>query len=208
MDRTFHGSRAWVVRVAGAALMASTLVAPSANAVTLNPPPPDFESCHGSGRQTICTGNRVEPGHVEPTGILCFEGEPGEFELVDVSQSTFQHATRWYDADGNLVRRETKEVWAGTSWVSSTTGDGVRYHQSQTIIDLLATPGDLGVVRETTTGVINFLVPGRGAIVRNAGRTVFGFDGTLEFSSGPQAILDYFGGDAAALQPICDALRG
>jgi len=208
MDRTFHGSRTWTLPVAAAALLASTLAAPSANAVTLTPPPPGYETCHVSGQQTICTGNRVEPGHVEPTGFLCFEGEPGEFELVDVSQSAFQHATRWYDADGNLVRREIKDVWAGTSWVSSTTGEGVAYHQSQTIIDVLETPGDLGSVREATTGVINFLVPGRGAIVRNAGRTVFGFDGTLEFSSGPQAILDYVNGDADALQPICDALAG
>jgi hypothetical protein len=208
MDRMFHRSRAWAVRAAAAALLASTLAAPTANAVTLTPPPPDFETCHGSGQQTICTGNRVEPGHVEPTGILCFEGEPGEFELVDVSESTFQHATRWYDADGNLVRREIKEVWAGTSWVSSTTGEDVRYHQSQTIVAVFGVPGDLGSATETTTGTINFLVPGGGAIVRNAGRTVFGFDGTLEFSSGPQAILDWVSGDADALQPICDALAG
>jgi hypothetical protein len=38
---------------------------------------------------------------------------------------------------------------------------------------------------------------------------VIGFDGTVEFRSGPQAFLDYFvEGDASALEPLCDALAG
>lgn len=208
MDRKLHGTwRAWLARIAGATLLASLAAVPSANAVTLNPPPPAFERCQGSGPGTVCEGNRIEAGHVEPTGIVCFEGTAGEFELVDVSESVFQHAARWYDADGNLVRRQIKDTWFGTSWVSSTTGEGVRYHQSQTVVDVLAVPGDLGSATETTTGSINFLLPGGGSIVRNAGRTEFSFDGTLEFTSGPQAILDYFlNGNTAALQPLCEEL--
>jgi hypothetical protein len=208
MDRNLGGAgRSRVACIAASVLLVSAIAAPTASAGTLNPPPPDFERCHASGKQTICEGNRVEPGHVEGTGIVCFEGTPDAFELTDVSGGVSQHAARWYDADGNLLRRLVSDLWLGTSWINPNTGEGVRYHQSQTVIDVLAVPGDLGTTTETTTGVINFLLPGAGAIVRNAGRTVFSFDGTLEFTSGPQAINDYFlNGDTAALQPLCDAL--
>jgi hypothetical protein len=208
MDRNLGGAgRKRASRIAATVLLVWAIAAPGASAVTLNPPPPDFERCHASGQQTICEGNRVEPGHVEGTGIICFEGTPGAFELTDVSDGVSQHAARWYDADGNLVRRQISDLWLGTAWVNPNTGEGVRYHQSQTVIDVLAVPGELGTATETTTGAVNFLLPGGGAIVRNAGRTVFSFDGTLEFTSGPQAINDYFlNGDTAALQPLCDAL--
>jgi hypothetical protein len=208
MDRNHGGAgRKRASRIAATVLLVSAIAAPGASAVTLNPPPPAFERCHASGQQTICEGNRVEPGHVEGTGIICFEGTPDAFELTDVSDGVSQHAARWYDADGNLVRRQISDLWLGTAWINPNTGEGVRYHQSQTVIDVLAVPGELGTATETTTGAVNFLLPGGGAIVRNAGRTVFSFDGTLEFTSGPQAINDYFlNGDAAALQPLCDAL--
>ena len=85
----------------------------------------------------------------------------------------------------------------------------VSYRMSVTYSDELAVPGDLGTAVETTIGVVNFVVPGHGAIARNAGRTVISFDGTVEFRAGPQAFIDYFvDGDLAALQPICDALAG
>jgi len=186
-----------------------TLTVPAAaRGASHTPPPPDFERCHGSGNQTICSGNRVMDAVFEPTGILCGSGAEA-FEIWDDGGTVSQQAIRWYDADGNLTQRMIKNTWFGSAWINPETGARVPYRQTNHIVDVLATPGDVGSATNTTTGVVNFIVPGQGAIVPNAGRTVFSFDGTLEFSSGPQAILDYFlDGDTAALEPICEALRG
>jgi len=66
-------------------------------------------------------------------------------------------------------------------------------------------PGDPSAT-ETTRGEVNFTVPHMGAVLLNAGRTVFGADGTLEFSAGPQGFIDYFNGNTAALTELCTAL--
>ena len=185
------------------------LVAPaSTSAATLNPPPPDFERCNFLGSQTICHGQHVIPAEGGPTGIFCGSG-PDEFEIVDRPDTLMGEVTRWYDADGNLVARKIHRVYLRSEWTNPLAGTAVSYRMSVTYSDEFAVPGDLGTAVETTTGVVNFVVPGHGAIVRNAGRTVISFDGTLEFRAGPQAFIDYFiDGDLAALQPLCDALAG
>ena len=185
------------------------LVAPaSTSAATLNPPPPDYERCQSEGNQTICHGQHVLPAVGDPTGIFCGSG-PDEFEIVDHPDTLMGESTRWYDADGNLVARKIHRVYLRSEWMNPIAGTAVSYRQSVTYSDEFVVPGDLGTAAETTTGVVNFVVPGHGAIVRNAGRTVFSFDGTLEFRAGPQAFIDYFvDGDLSALQPLCDALAG
>ena len=192
--------------LASGALLAGLFAASPASAVTLNPPPPDWERCHPGGNGTVCVGNLTSDAGLEGTEIVCGSG-PDAFEIVDDGGSVLQHAERWYDADGNLVRRLLKSAWLGSAWINPETGARVPYRQTNVTVDSLAVPGDFSSTTSTTTGVINFILPGGGAIVRNAGRTIFGSDGSLEFSSGPQAILDYFlNGNAGALQPICDAL--
>jgi hypothetical protein len=190
---------------AGALLVGLFAVSP-ASAVTLNPPPPAFETCRPGGNGTVCVGNRTSDAGLEGTGIICGFG-PVAFEIVDDGGTVLEHFERWYDADGNLVRRLSKSTWLDSAWINPDTGARVPYRQTNVTVENLAVPGDFASATATTTGVINFVLPGGGAIVRNAGRTIFGPDGSLEFSSGPQAILDYFvNGNAAALQPICDAL--
>jgi hypothetical protein len=205
---SFLAARGLRATFASGALLAGLLAAAPASAVTLNPPPPAFESCHTGGNGTVCVGNRTRDGIFEGTEIICGSG-PGAFEIFDDGGTVIEHFERWYDADGNLVRRLLKSTWLDSAWVNLDTGARVPYRQSNVTVEVLAVPGDFGSARTTATGVVNFVLPGHGAIVRNAGRTVFGADGELEFSSGPQAILDYFlNGDTAALQPICDALSG
>jgi hypothetical protein len=196
------------VGLAAAGLLMGSLGAGTVSAVTLTPPPPDFESCHPGGNGTVCVGNRTRTGELQPTGIWC--GTDGDaFEIVDDGGTILDHFERWYDADGYLVRRLHKATWLSSAWINPTNGARVSYRQANVTVDLLTVPGDFGSAQSTTTGVVNFVVPGSGAIALNAGRTVFGADGSLEFSAGPQAILDYvLDGDAAALQPICDALSG
>jgi hypothetical protein len=194
--------------VATGALVVGLFAASPASAVTLNPPPPDFETCHQGGNGTVCVGNRTSEANLEGTGIFCGIG-PDAFEIFDDGGTVLQHFERWYDADGNLLRRLSKSTWLGSAWINPDTGARVLYRQTNVTVEVLAVPGEFGSATTTTTGVVNFTLPGGGAIVRNAGRTIFGPDGSLEFSSGPQAILDYFlNGDTEALQPICDALSG
>jgi hypothetical protein len=203
---TTPGRRRIIAGALVAAVLALAAIVPTAQAASLNPPPPDFEQCHGSGTQTICHGVRIVPGHLEPSGIFCGSGA-ATFEIYDSAEFIRQEATRWYDADGNLARRMIQEVWVGSAWTNPLAGTSVRYNQMQTFIDEFTVPGDEGSATRTTTGALNFLLPGSGAIVQATGRTVFGADGTLEFQAGPQAFIDYFtDGDLSVLDPLCEAL--
>ena len=117
------------------------LAAPvSTSAVTLNPPPPDFETCHGQGNHTICHGRQVFPVGGDPTGIFCGSGSDS-FEIVDHPGLLIQEATRWYDADGNLVARKIHEVWLRSEWMNPVTGTTVSYRQAVTYSDEFVGPG-------------------------------------------------------------------
>jgi hypothetical protein len=193
-----------------AALVAVLILAPAVLAASpaipaLNPPPPDFETCHLAGLQTICTGTRTIDAGLEPTGIMCGEGADA-FEIYDDGGTLLQHATRWYDENGDLTKRLIGERWLDSAWTNPLTGESVQYVQSGNLTDVLATPGDLGSATQTITGATNFVLPG-GAIV-SAGRLVFDSDGTLEFRSGHQAFLAFENGDASVFDPICEALAG
>jgi hypothetical protein len=212
MDRSMSGrSPRWarpVLILVASMLLGSVAAVGQASAASLTPPPPGFERCHSAGRQTICEGNVVFGGGIEGTGIMCGFG-PDAFEIYDQSDKVLEHASRWYDEEGNLTRRMIKDSWLGSEWTNPLTGKSVPYRQTNVVTDVLAIPGDPGSARETTTGVVNFIIQGRGAFVRDAGRTVFGFDGTLEFEAGSHVFVDYFvNGDTTALDPICSVLAG
>ena len=204
-----HRWRVGSVSVAVMAMMLSALAgAGQAGAAALTPPPPAFERCHSGGGRTVCEGNVTFGGGIEATGIFCGTGSDA-FEIYDSSDKVLEHAARWYDADGNLTRRMIKDTWLGSEWSNPLTGKTVPYRQTNVVTDELAVPGDLGSARETTTGVVNFVIPGKGAFVRDVGRTVFGFDGTLESQAGSHVFVDYFvDGDTSALDPICSVLAG
>jgi len=185
-----------------------SMAASAASAAVLTPPPPSFERCHAAGSQTICASTQILTAALESTGILCGSG-PDVFEIYDDGGTVIEHITRWYDANGDLTRRLITDTWLASAWTNPQAGTTVPYHQAQVVTDVLAIPGDPGSASETTTGVINFILPGEGAIVRDAGKTVFGFDGTLEFQGGSHAFVDYFvNGDTTVFDPICSALAG
>lgn len=140
----------------------------------------------------------------DDAGIACGSGA-GAFDVFDQGTHN-QHAIRFYNADGNLVRRVIYDQYF-SQFSNPLTGVAVPYTQHNTTTDVLAVPGDFGSATETTTGQTNFTVPHLGAVLLNAGKTVFGADGTLEFSAGPQGFLDYFyNGNTAALAELCTAL--
>lgn len=171
----------------------------------LTPPPPSFETCKTVGNGFICEGARTLSYGPVDTGIACGSGA-GAFDIFD--QATYnQHAIRYYDQNGNLTRRVIHEDYTSGEFSNPLTGAAARYTQHDTTTDILAVPGDLGSATETTTGESNFTVPHLGAVLLNAGKVVFGADGTLEFSAGPQGFIDYFyNGNTAVMAELCTAL--
>jgi len=196
----------------GALTVASSAVAAQPSAQPLNPPPPPFLVCKAVGNGTICDGSRTlqhGPMDVSDEGgpaFTCGSG-PGAFHILD-SALDDQHVVRSYDQDGNLTRRVIHELWRSAQFGNSLTGAAVSYEQSDTITDVLATPGDLDTSTQTITGNGTVVtVPHQGAIFLQAGRSVFGPDGSLDFQAGPAAAVDYFvNGDASVWQPVCAAL--
>jgi hypothetical protein len=88
------------------------------------------------------------------------------------------------------------------------TGRGVDWTQHDTILDNLAVPGDLSTGTIRQTGLLTRVTSGGRTILTDAG-TVLRDAGTDEIlhSGGLHPFDDYFvNGNAAALQPICDAV--
>jgi hypothetical protein len=170
----------------------------------LTPPPPSFETCKMVGNGFICAGARTESYGPDDTGIACGSGA-GAFDIFDQGTHN-QHAIRYYNAAGDLTRRVIYDQYF-SQLSNLLTAAAVPYTQHNTITDDLAVPGDFASATETITGEVNFTVPHMGAVFLNAGRTVFGADGALEFSAGPQGFIDYFNdGNTAATAELCAAL--
>ena len=187
------------------ALAPATRAAPPA-AEDLNPPPPDFLTCKALGAGTICTGTQVEIKVAEPQPELVCGSGPDAF-LIHDNGRVDARVTRWYDADGNLTRRAIHERWSSTFWSNPLSGKMVPYHQRDTITTVLAVPGDFDSATETTVGsnMITDPITHR-KVLTNAGRTVFGADGSVD-ASGQQPFVDAFvDGDMSVFDDVCAAL--
>jgi hypothetical protein len=193
-----------------AALLGALTLVPAAFAgqpvtQTLTPPPPSFETCKAVGNGTICSGTLTESYGPVETDLVCGSGTSA-FHVYDMGTNT-EHATRYYDRNGNLTRRVRHDDFTSSQFSNPLTGAAVPYHQHETTTDVLAVPGDFGTATTTHTGSLIFTVPHLGAVALEAGRVVEAPDGTIEFRAGPQNFLDYFGnGDTSALQELCSAL--
>jgi len=166
----------------------------------LTPPPPSFYTCKAAGNGTICHGSQTFT--VAPyQDFVCGDGA-----VIYDQGIVRQVATRYYDSDGNLTQRVIHEFWSDAQKSNPLTGGTAPYSQASNITDVLGVPGDFSSATETVTGQGNITIPGRGAVLLNAGSTVFGADGTLEFSAGPQGFLDYSNGNTAAVSELCTAL--
>ena len=69
-------------------------------------------------------------------------------------------------------------------------------------------PGDFGSAVETTVGSNVYTDPAtHQKVLRSAGRTVFGADGSLESRAGQQPFVDAFvDGDLSVFDQVCAAL--
>jgi hypothetical protein len=200
-------SAAAVTGVLGAlALAPGALAAPPAPQ-DLNPPAPDFYTCKPLGGGTICRGSFVEIKDAEPQPeLVC--GSGADAFLIHDNGRVDSRATRWYDADGNLTKRVLQETWSSTFWSNPLSGKVVPYHQRDKITTELTVPGDFDSAIETTVGsnMITDPVTHR-KVLYNAGRTVFGADGSLESSTGHQPFVDAFvNGDMSVFDDVCAAL--
>jgi hypothetical protein len=204
----FHFSKQVLVlsAVAVLAIVPGASAAPPA-AEDLNPPAPDFYTCKALGAGTICSGSFEEVKVAEPQPELVCGSGASAF-LIHDNAHLYAQATRWYNADGDLVRRVIQERWKSAFWSNPLSGKTVPYTQTDKITDVLAVPGDFSSATETTVGENIYTDPvTHRKVLRTAGRTVFGADGELEFRAGHQPFLDAFiDGDMSVFDDVCAAL--
>lgn len=170
---------------------------------TLNPVPPDFYSCRTTGGGAICTAHTVEPYEFEATGIFCGSGA-ATVEILDSGIRDVM-ATRWYDANLDLVRRQREFLFRDTHLTNPATGRTLSYSQHNTDNDVLAVPGDLGSATTFSHGHMTMTAPGFGTVMLEAGQVIFGPDG-LEFRGGPFELNRYYEGELDLVDDLCAAL--
>ena len=175
---------------------------------TLNPPALSFETCQTVGGGTIASGSRVVSDPLADDLITCGTGA-GAFDIFN--QDTYdQHATRWYDQNGNLTRRHIYDHYTFGQWSNPLTGAVVPYTQTAVEDDLYAIPGDTSSGTATFTGETMFH-DGTGApILWGNGRQVTSPDGSIlyEASGRNDFTLYFYENDPAAFDAICAALAG
>ena len=188
----------------GALILASAGLAGQPVTQTLNPPPQPWQTCKAVGEGTICEGTISFSYGPVYSGITCGSGSSA-FDIFD-SATESELARRFYDENGNLVRRVRHDSFASGRLSNPLTGAALHYTQTQKWTDILAVPGDLGSATVTLTG--EFVVHGvtGAAVLVGAGRTVFAPDFTIEFQAGPSGFVDLIAGDPSAVGSLCAAL--
>jgi hypothetical protein len=188
----------------GILILASAALAGQPVTQTLNPPPSPWQTCKAVGEGTICEGAISFSYGPVYSGITCGSG-PSAVDILD-SATESELATRFYDVNGNLVRRVRHVRWSSAQLSNPTTGVALDYSQTQKWTDDLAVPGDLGSARVTLTGELVVHGADGAQVLVGAGRTVFASDFTVEFQAGPSGFLDLIGGDPSAIGSLCAAL--
>ena len=187
----------------GSQALASEPVDPS----TLNPPvPPEFNPvCERVGNQTICEVQFSDPPFAGGSGVICGSG-PNAFEVFQF-QNRSVRGKRYYDQDGNLLRRHYREYFDGTL-VNPINHKAVAYSGSDTVMNDLAVPGQIDSGTTAVTGSVRiFLGQGNGTMALDTGRILDSAQGILHESGQHPFLLYFVYGDTAAAQPLCDALQ-
>jgi hypothetical protein len=179
---------------------------PAAAQQTLNPPPPSDYTCKTVGNGTICRADRAITFGPSDNGIVCGSGSSA-FDVYD-SEVYDLNLTRIYDQNGNLTRRDVHQKNSFGQFSNPLTGRAVPYTEHNVYTDILAVPGDLNTVTETTTGEVIVRPPQGAPVYVDVGKTVFNFfDGTLEFQAGHNdSNAYYYFGDSSVVQKLCAAL--
>ena len=200
------------LRVLALASIAATLAgAPAAIAAPpaaqdLNPPPPDGYLCTPVGAGTICQLVDTVVLPPEPIGVTCTTSS-GSFEIYDEATRTLL-ATRWYDQDGNVVKRIRVNLFDDAQLSNPASGAVAPYIQRDRDVDVFTTPGDLSSSTFSSTNHLTAVVPGFGAVLVEAGRVEVSPDGELDKVNGRRDIAALFDGDPEVLAKLCAGLAG
>ena len=160
----------------------SPAVAARPSAQDLNPAPPDFYTCNPVGADTICRAHTVDPYSGEATGIVCGSGA-GSVEILDNGIRDIE-ATRWYDGDGNLVRRLRMFLFRDAYLSNPATGRVLPYSQHNADDDVLGVPGDLASATLSSSGHLSITAPGLGGVLKDTGHIVVSPEGDVLAHSG------------------------
>lgn len=200
----------------GAAVAASLsivlVIAPVALAArpvaqALNPAPPDSYTCAPNGQGTICRSLVMEPYGPDETGIFCGLGA-GAYQVLDTATRVIR-ATRYYDAEGNIVRRERMYDFDRAYLSNPLTGATLPYKQRNIDWEVFGIPGDLGSATLHEAVVLQFTSPGMGSVWHQSGVIVTAPDGTLLHRGGPSEVDDWYAtGDTSLIAQLCAALAG
>jgi hypothetical protein len=192
-----------VIAIVGLAAAPATL-ATGIDPGTLNPVPPGFYTCSATASGAICRAHTIEPYELEPTGIFCGFGA-STVEILDSGVRDVE-ATRWYDGDLNLIRRQRMFLFRDAHLTNPANGRTLLYSQHNADNEVLGVPGDLGSVTLTSHGHLSMTAPGFGAVLLDAGRIVVGPSGDIEFQAGPFEVERYFEGELSIVDDLCAAL--
>lgn len=184
----------------------ATAAAQPPTSVTLNPAPPGSYKCTPVGNGTRCLSDTTTVVDPVPSGILCGTGADA-FEISDQATRRVK-AERWYDTNGNLVKRVRANLFSASRLTNPITGVFVAYDQHDTDTDILTVPGDLGTATTYSVESLVAVAPGYGAVLVNKGRSVYGPDGSLISRTGRRDLDDYFAGDVSVVASLCAALGG
>lgn len=171
---------------------------------TLNPEPPDIYSCRATADGAICRAHTVEAYEFEATGLFCGSGA-GTVELLDSGIRDVQ-ATRWYDRNLDLVRRQRMFLFRDAHLTNPANGRTLSYSQHNADNEVLGVPGDLGSATVSSSGHLSITAPGFGGVILDVGRVVAGSDGTLEFAAGQFDLGRYYNGELSLADDLCAAL--
>lgn len=172
----------------------------------LNPPPPDGYVCTPLGAGTVCHLSNVDVLPPEPIGVTCTTPS-GTFEIYDQATRTFL-ATRWYDQDGNVVKRIRLNLFDDAQLSNPSSGKVAPYVQRDRDVDVFTTPGDLSSSQYTSTNHLTAVVPGFGAVLVEAGHVEVAPDGELVQLTGRRDIEAMFEGSPDVLAKLCAGLAG
>lgn len=184
--------------------LSSSAAAAAPTPVPLDPAPPNGYECQVTGNGTTCRIEIFDSYELEPSGIWCGSGTSA-FEILD---SGVRHirAVRFYDTAGHWTKRILRVQFSDAHLTNPLIGATVDYVQHNVDMDVFGVPSDFSTVTWTGHGVLSVTAPGSGAVLLEAGRVVYGPNGEQEFQAGPSDVNDYFGGDAAVVEALCDAL--
>jgi hypothetical protein len=185
-----HKVKHFTLGVAGAAMLAAALAfAPAAFAA----PSGYFDFTHS---------------YTEDTGIVCGSGA-NSFDIID-SATVHKYGPSFSDENGNFVKDILFIDTVGT-FSNSVAGASIQYKSRSIEHDSLAIPGDFNsTFTAVTTGEMNIVVPGSGAVWQATGRVVDTFypngDETLDFYGQHDPAVYFFLGETSVADKLCAAL--